>query len=94
MDILSPCVTYNKLNTYDYFRQRVYNLQKENHEIANLRTAWDKAIEWGDRIPIGIFYVVQDVPTYEELEPAFSQGPPLKQKLGIADPSELIEEAM
>ena len=94
VDVLSPCVTYNKYNTYDYFRPKVYNLQKENHDFKDVHAAWDKAIEWGDRIPIGIFYVVEGMPTYEELEPAYKQGPPLKQKLGVQDPSELIDEAM
>ncbi len=94
VDVLSPCVTYNKYNTYDYFRARVYNLQAQNHDTKDIRAAWDKALEWGDKIPVGIFYVAEGVPTYEDLEPAYKQGPPLKQKLGIEDPTELIEEAM
>ena len=94
VDVLSPCVTYNKYNTYDYFRARVYNLQAQKHDTKDIRAAWDKALEWGDKIPIGIFYVAEGVPTYEDLEPAYTQGPPLKQKLGIEDPTELIEEAM
>ena len=94
VDVLSPCVTYNKNNTYDYFRPKVYNLQKENHDVKDIEAAWKKALEWGDRIPTGIFYEAEGVPTYEELEPAYKQGPPLKQRLGIADPKDLIEEAM
>jgi 2-oxoglutarate ferredoxin oxidoreductase subunit beta len=94
VDVFSPCVTYNKYNTYDYFRPKVYSLQKENHDTEDIGAAWKKALEWGERIPIGIFYVAEGVPTYEDLEPAYKQGMPLKQKLGIADPKELIEEAM
>ena len=94
VDVFSPCVTYNHYNTYDYFRPKVYNLQAENHDVHDINAAWRKAMEWGERIPIGIFHVAEGVPTYEDLEPAFRQGPPLKQKLGVPDPSELIEEAL
>lgn len=94
VDVLSPCVTYNRLNTYEYFRERVYNLQKENHIIRNIDKAWMKAREWGDRIPIGVFYKADNVPTYEDLEPALRRGPPVKQELRIKNPKKLIEEAM
>lgn len=92
VDVLSPCVTYNKYNTYDYFRQRVYNLQSEGHDTSDIRAAWSKAIEWGERIPIGIFYQREGVPTYEDLEPALRLGPPVKQKLGLQDGEELLKE--
>ena len=94
VDVLSPCVTYNRFNTYDYFRKRVYNLQDENHDVKDINAAWKKAHEWGARIPIGIFYVAEGVPTYGDLEPALKLGPPVKQKLGIPNPEELIAESI
>ncbi|MEE9173545.1 MAG: 2-oxoacid ferredoxin oxidoreductase, partial [Thermoplasmata archaeon] len=39
--------------------------------------------EWGDRIPIGLFYQT-DKPTYEEEEPALKKGPLVKQPLGLS----------
>ena len=27
IDVFSPCVTFNKVNTYDWFRKRVYKLE-------------------------------------------------------------------
>src|SRR5215471_12402266 len=57
VDVFSPCVTYNKINTYDYFRKRVYKLDdKSGHDSAKMESAMERALEWGDRIPIGIFY--------------------------------------
>jgi 2-oxoglutarate ferredoxin oxidoreductase subunit beta len=82
IDVFSPCVTYNKLNTYNWFRERVYNLQEEGHDTSSMEEALAKALEWGDRIPIGLFYKVQR-PTYEEEEPALKQGPLVRQPLGL-----------
>ncbi len=64
VDVFSPCVTYNKDNTFDFFRKRVYHLEDEKHDTSDLMAAFKKAAEWGDRIPIGILYESND-PTYE-----------------------------
>ncbi len=53
VDILQPCVSFNKVNTYQWYRERVYRLGeplKDRHEAIRL------AEVWGDRIPIGVFY--------------------------------------
>src|SRR6266581_3615951 len=96
IDCMSPCVTYNKVNTYDFFRERVYDLQKEGHDPSDMKTAFAKAIEWPfvqrDRIPLGLFYRTEDVPTYEDLEPALKKGPPVHQPLGVTDADALLDE--
>ncbi|MDH5461765.1 MAG: thiamine pyrophosphate-dependent enzyme [Candidatus Bathyarchaeota archaeon] len=56
LDVFQPCVTFNNLNTYDWFRKRVYKLEEEGHDYADIETALERSFEWGDRIPIGIFY--------------------------------------
>ena len=56
IDVFQPCVTFNYLNTYDWYRQRVYKLEEEHHDVTDHKKALEKAFEWGDRIPIGIFY--------------------------------------
>jgi len=94
IDCLSPCVTYNKVNTYDFFRERVYDLAKEGHNPADMKAAFAKAIEWPavqqDRIPLGLFYRNPEMPTYEDLEIALRKGAPVKQPLGVDDPDELM----
>ncbi len=64
VDVLQPCVTF--YNTYQYFRERVYKLEDEGHDPGDYEAALKKALEWGDRIPIGVFYRVSK-PTYEQL---------------------------
>ncbi len=56
IDVFQPCVTFNYLNTYDWFNQRIYKLQEDGHDETNYKKALEKAFEWGDKIPIGIFY--------------------------------------
>lgn len=67
VDILQPCVSFNKLNTYSWYKQRVYHIPPEYDPTDKIQ-AFQKALEWGDKIPIGIIYKNQR-PTYEELNP-------------------------
>src|SRR5580704_422068 len=83
IDTFSPCVTYNKVNTYAYFKKRVYKLEDEKgYNREDMAAANLKAAEWGDRIPIGVVFQEQR-PTYEDSEPAFKKGPIVKQSLQI-----------
>src|SRR5260370_27557087 len=56
IDVFSPCVTFNKQNTYQWFRERVYKLEEAGHDPTDYRAAFDKALEWGAKIPIGLLY--------------------------------------
>jgi 2-oxoglutarate ferredoxin oxidoreductase subunit beta len=56
LEILQPCVTFNKVNTYEWYRKRVYKLEEENYDPTNRLEAFNKALEWEDKIPIGIIF--------------------------------------
>ncbi len=56
VDILQPCVSYNHINTYQFYNDRVYDLAEQNHDSSDYAAACEKAREWGDRIPTGILY--------------------------------------
>ena len=82
VDCLQPCVTYNKLNTYDWYRARVYKLEEEaGYDSADKLQAFARAQEWGERIPIGVFYENTERPTYEEQVTALKKGPLVQQEL-------------
>lgn len=55
VDILQPCVTFNKVNTYAWYKERVYHVE-QGHNPEDRVEAFKRALEWGDRIPIGIIY--------------------------------------
>jgi 2-oxoglutarate/2-oxoacid ferredoxin oxidoreductase subunit beta len=82
VDVMQPCVTYNKLNTYDWYRSRYYKLDEESgYDLHDRQQAWQKAGEWGDRIPSGIFYVNEERPSYEEQVGVLKKGPLVQQEL-------------
>ena len=64
IDVLQPCVTFNRKNTYEWYAKRIYKLDA-SYNSADLGIAFQKSLEWGDRIPIGILYNVAK-PTYEQ----------------------------
>ncbi len=79
IDVFSPCVTYNKTNTYDFFRNRVY---KPETDTKDFDKAYKLSQEWGDKIPIGVLYEVESQ-TYEDRDPviaskALIDQPPVK----------------
>ncbi|MFO7942155.1 MAG: thiamine pyrophosphate-dependent enzyme [Bacillota bacterium] len=55
LDILQPCVTFNRHNTFAWYRERVRKID-ESHDISDLEEARRLAEVWGEEIPIGIFY--------------------------------------
>ena len=93
IDVFSPCVTYNKVNTYPFFKERVYKLEDEGWDPSNFHKALERSFEWGDKIPLGILFQ-HEQPTYEDSEPAFKAGALVKQPLGLDKKifAELIEE--
>jgi 2-oxoglutarate ferredoxin oxidoreductase subunit beta len=86
VDVFSPCVTYNKDNTYQWFNPRVKSLEEQGHDPTDFHKALDKGYQWGEEIPIGVFWKRTDVPTLEELEPVLQDGngPLAFRKLGIS----------
>jgi 2-oxoglutarate ferredoxin oxidoreductase subunit beta len=90
IDILQPCVSFNHKNTHEWYRQRVYKLGGE-YDPTDRLAGFNKAQEWGDRIPIGVIYRVQR-PAFEEQIPALSKGPLVSQKLEPTRVEHLLDE--
>ena len=85
-DVLQPCITFNKLNTYDWYRARAFDVEEEGHDRRDKTAAWELAQLWGERIPIGVLYQ-EERPTYEDQEPALQAEPLVKR-----EPRELTPE--
>ena len=57
VDILQPCVSFNKVNTFAWYSKRVYKLTEgKKYDSTDKGAAFQKALEWGDKIPLGILY--------------------------------------
>src|SRR5438876_11234236 len=87
VDVFSPCVTYNKDNTYQWFNPRVKVLEDQGYDPTNFHAALDKGYMWGDEIPIGLLWKRTDLPSLDDLEPVLhdGNGPLAFRKLGITD---------
>lgn len=74
VDILQPCVTFNKKNTFQWYASKGYKLP-EDHDASDLMKAFQLALEWEERIPLGVLYR-RERPSFEEMHPMIP-GPPL-----------------
>jgi 2-oxoglutarate ferredoxin oxidoreductase subunit beta len=90
VDVLQPCVTFNKVNTYQWFNERVYELEGR-HDPSDKVSAFKRSLEWGNHIPIGVFYKASK-PTYEDGIPQISKKPLVKHKIKNVNVKKLIEE--
>jgi len=90
LDILQPCVTFNRINTFQWYKQRVYKLD-DTYDPTNRVMAFEKALEWGDRIPIGIIYI-NERPTYEEQLPQLGGEPLYRIPITGVDYSDILKE--
>ena len=85
IDVLQPCVTFNRASAYAFYNPRVVKLEETDHDVTDRTAAWERSLEWGEHIPIGIFYRVEGVPTYEEQ----IQSPPAS--LAPLSPEQIVE---
>jgi 2-oxoglutarate ferredoxin oxidoreductase subunit beta len=66
LDILSPCVTHNKVNTYDWFRNHIVHVQDlPGYDPKDKAKAWE-ALSNPEKLAVGLIYV-EDKPSFEEL---------------------------
>jgi 2-oxoglutarate ferredoxin oxidoreductase subunit beta len=73
IDVLQPCVSFNRINTFAWYKKRCFHLPAE-YDPTDWELAMKTSMEWGDTIPIGVIY--RNVrPPFESLIPALSQGP-------------------
>ncbi|MEE8372681.1 MAG: thiamine pyrophosphate-dependent enzyme [Dehalococcoidia bacterium] len=91
IDVLQPCVVFNHKNTYAWYRERVYKLEESGYNPNDKLAAFEKALEWGERIPIGVIYR-EDRATFEEQLPALSKGPLVGQDIDPRQVEGLLEE--
>ena len=90
IDILQPCVTFNHLNTYQWYGSRIYKLDG-SYNPKDRMAAYQKALEWGDKIPIGVIYM-EDRPTYEDHNPKITEMPLVEQPQDIRAMEKILDD--
>lgn len=88
IDILQPCVSFNKMNTYQWYREKVYRLD-DSYNPEDRQAAFKKALEWEEHIPIGIIYKINK-PTFEDQIPVLKEKPLIKQEFDLTKIESLL----
>lgn len=88
IDVFQPCVTFNHLNTYAWFYQKVRDLETLGHAPTDRDAAWKQAMMTDEYFPVGLFFQ-RERSTYADGVPALSAGPLAEQPLPKRDLSEL-----
>ncbi len=95
VDVFQPCVSFNPINTYEFWTKRVYKLQEAGHDATNKMAAMEKAFEElnsnYEKCPIGVFYQ-EDRPTYESALPQYAKGVPAHRSIGKVDLSKAYKD--
>lgn len=92
VDILQPCVTFNKVNTYQWYQQRVYCVGPDYNPEDRV-DAFKKALEWGERIPIGVIYR-NSRPAFEERIPVIKDRPLVKQTVVMEEMQKALQRTL
>lgn len=67
IEILSPCITHNKTNTYEWYRENIDHLDEDaGYDADNRHTVWERLLKRGGKIPVGLIYR-EERPAYESL---------------------------
>lgn len=84
INVFSPCVTFNKVNTYDWFKDHIINLDTiPDYDPSNRALAMSKLMETGSMIT-GLIYQNQQKKSYENLIHGFKAEPLAHQQLPLA----------
>ena len=75
IDAFSPCVTFNHDNTHEFFKQRTASWKTRRTTRPTSTRPWTAAIEWGEEIPIGLFWKRDDLPSARSARARAGAGP-------------------
>ncbi len=89
IDILQPCVSFNKLNTYKWYSQRVKKM--EDHDSSDYYQALKLSEKWGEEIPIGVFYK-EEKQTFRDRLSHLDDTPLVDKSTDLEEMEDLMKE--
>ena len=90
IDVLQPCVSFNKVNTFSWYKKRCYALPEE-YDATDWQAAMGIAMEWEDKIPLGIIYRNQRT-SFEKRFSVLRHGPLVGQDTNLAELKKILEK--
>jgi len=84
INVFSPCVTFNKINTYDWFKENIVNLdQFPDYDPSNRVAAMNKIMETNGMLT-GLIFQNKERKSYENLLTGFKEEALTKQDLTLS----------
>ena len=96
INVFSPCVTFNKVNTYDWFKENLTKLSTvEGYDPSNRMMAMQTLMEKNGLVT-GLIYQNTKQPSYQELVKDYSEKPLVQADLNMDQKmfDELVAEFM
>ncbi|WP_257351465.1 2-oxoacid:ferredoxin oxidoreductase subunit beta [Pseudalkalibacillus decolorationis] len=96
INVFSPCVTYNKVNTYDWFKEHLVSLSDiEGYDAHNRMIAMQTLME-NNGLVKGLIYQNKEKKSYQDLAHGYSETALSKADLSLDNKQfeELISEFM
>lgn len=85
INVFSPCVTFNKVNTYDWFKENIINLETvPDYDPSNRAMAMAKLMETNGMLT-GLIYQNKEKRCYEDLVHGFKKEPLVHQSLALSE---------
>jgi 2-oxoglutarate ferredoxin oxidoreductase subunit beta len=85
INVFSPCVTFNKFNTYDWFKEHIVNTEDiPDYDPSNRIQAMTKLMET-DGLLCGLVYQDKSRKSYQELIPGFKEQGIAHQDIKISE---------
>ncbi|MCD4760763.1 2-oxoacid ferredoxin oxidoreductase [bacterium] len=92
VDVFQPCVTFNKLNTFKWFFDRLYNIDENpSYDKTDKERAFKESLVWGKKIPYGILYQ-SSRDTYGSNLPQLKGQPLVRRKITVRNLDKLTRE--
>jgi len=90
IEVLQPCVSFNRRNTFAWYKQRAYRLEESGYQPQSKEEAIHKAFEWGEKIPIGVFWK-EEKATFEDQIQALREGTLASQEINPGRIEKLLD---
>ncbi|MBF0217307.1 MAG: 2-oxoacid ferredoxin oxidoreductase [Candidatus Omnitrophica bacterium] len=92
VEVLQPCVSFNKKNTHQWYKERIYDVNKDgSFDPGDKIAAYVKAAEWDDKIPIGVIYR-KKTESYEERSGLLGKMPIAEENIEDIDVTAVLED--
>ncbi|KIX91640.1 2-oxoacid ferredoxin oxidoreductase [Staphylococcus microti] len=85
VNVFSPCVTYNKVNTYDWFKEHLTDLNEiEDYDTSDKQRAIQTVVEHNSLVK-GIVYQDTETPSYESQIETLGETPLAHQNIELTE---------